>query len=182
MKNFLPVLTIVALFYSCGNANSSAGKKDSTSPGSTVIEKKENWRYYSDTDKMDNKTTFFADCKSLNSVDLSFPYDGGSKLIITLRKGFKGSSNEAILSISKGQFMTSLDRSETIRAKFDDDKPQSFHFGMAKDGSSDYVFLSESSDFILKLKSAKKVMIEVEFYGNGLKQFEFDVTGLDWSK
>jgi len=47
--------------------------------------------------------------------------------------------------------------------------------------SSDVIFLSPESKIIDKLKKAKKVVIEPEFYQAGYQQVSFDVSGLEWN-
>jgi len=142
----------------------------------------ENWRYSIDSsDKMDNSKVAHAMCDADSVIDLQPPYDGGSLVTIQLRHGFQGSGNEAIIYIDKGQFMPSVEDDAAIRVKFDNEKPQSFNYGEASDGSSNYIFIESAKSFITKLKKAKHVIIEAEFYDNGVKQIEFNTDSLKWS-
>lgn len=142
-------------------------------------EKKVNWNYNEDQDKMEGTKQLFASCTSSNSIEFEFPYDGGSTFDILIRN--LGKENEALITVSKGQFMTSIGDSESFKAKFDDEKPMNFTYASSSDGSSDVIFINNSSKFISKLKKAKKVMLEIVFYDAGKKIIEFDTEGLKWN-
>lgn len=143
-------------------------------------EKQSNWNYSEDTDKMEGTKQFFATSTSTNSVDFEFPYDGGSTLNIIIRN--LGKENEAMLSISKGLFLTSISESESFKIKFDGEKASTYYFNSTSDGSSDVVFISNSTKFISKIKKSKKLMLEIPFFDAGNKVFEFNVEGLNWNK
>ncbi|MES1223383.1 MAG: hypothetical protein ABUT20_48255, partial [Bacteroidota bacterium] len=137
--------------------------------------KNEHWSYSNDIDKMDNKKTYYAETSSTNSVEFSAPYDGGSYFRLIVRKSDK---NEILLIASKGQFLSSFNAS--ARIKFDDQKPMTIDFSEPNDGSANTIFLRQANTLISKLKKAKKVILECEFYQDGRKQIEFDVDGLKW--
>jgi hypothetical protein len=92
----------------------------------------------------------------------------------------KNNGNEVILKIDKGQFMGNVSGDAYVRVKFDNTKPQNYYYNEAADGSSNYIFLNAANDFIKKIKTAQKVIIESQFYNNGVKQMEFNVSGLQW--
>jgi DNA-directed RNA polymerase subunit RPC12/RpoP len=143
--------------------------------------KNENWTYKEDnSDKMQKRVIYMATCKSIGKMELSAPYDGGSTMVVIIRNGFKGKANEVIILVDKGQFMSSIDGNEKIRVKFDDEKPASFSFNDAADGSSNYAFLNNSAGFLSKLKKAKHLVVECQFYDNGIRQAEFNTEGLKW--
>lgn len=173
------------LFMAYGSGEDSA--KEETSQEVTAlteqeskIENKPNWTYNEDEDKMEGTKQFFANCTSTNTADFEFPYDGGSTLDIHIRN--LGEGNEALITVSKGQFMTSIGDSESLKAKFDDEKPMNFTYSSASDGSGDVIFINNSSKFISKIKKAKKVMLEVGFFNSGRKVLEFETEGLKWDK
>jgi len=144
------------------------------------VEKKSNWKYAVDTDKMSGTKRYFASTTSTNEIEFEFPYDGGSTFQLVVRN--MGKRNEVLLSVSKGQFMTSIGSSEKIRIKFDDEKPFYVGYNSADDGSMDIIFLNSANKIINKLKKAKKVMIEAPFYDAGRQIIYFDVEGLKWDK
>lgn len=140
-----------------------------------------NWQYSIDSsDKMDNAKVYLADCTAIDPVDLQAPYDGGSVVTLTIRNGFKHHKNEVVVSIDKGQFMPSLEGDQSIEVKFDNEKPQSFSYNDAADGSDNVIFLNNAAQFIKKIKDATHVIIEAEFFENGSKQIEFNTNGLVW--
>lgn len=155
-------------------------QKNEVVDGNSGTLKKENWNYSEGEDKMEGTKQFFASCISINEIEFEFPYNGGSSLSIIIRN--LGNKNEALLTISKGQFMTSVVDSESFKVKFDDEKSTTFYFNSASDGSSDVVFITNSKSFLNKIKQSKKVMIEVPFFNEGSKVFEFNVEGLNWNK
>lgn len=132
------------------------------------------WLSGSYDDSMRGKTVKYYETKSLNKVSFSFPYNGGSTLNIMLVD--RSGSMDAMLKVSKGQFIT-YDR--VILAKFDDGKVERFSIVGASDGSKNVAFIDDSKRFISKLKKAKTVLIEAEFYSDGSHQFSFDVSGLE---
>lgn len=160
--------------------NNESVKVEQTSSDEIEEKKQSNWSYSEDEDKMEGTKQFFASTTSTNIIEFEFPYNGGSNLNIIIRN--LGKENDAVLTISKGQFLTSFSDSQSFKVKFDDEKTSTFYFNSASDGSSDVVFISNSSKFISKIKKAKKVMIEIPFYDSGDKVFEFNVEGLEWNK
>lgn len=152
-----------------------------TSTNEKEEEKKQsNWDYSEDEDKMEGNKQFFASTTSTNTVEFEFPYDGGSNMNIVIRN--LGKENDAILTISKGQFLTSISDGQSFKVKFDNEKTSTFYFASASDGSSDIVFINNSAGFISKIKKAKKIMLEIPFFDAGNKIFEFNVEGLKWDK
>lgn len=138
------------------------------------------WVYSQDESAMDGRKRYFASCRSTNEIEFDFPYNGGSTFTLTLRN--MGRGNEVILEVSKGQFMSSIASSETLRAKFDEDSPLTFSYNSADDGSTDIIFLNNAAKFISKLKKADKLMLEATFYNEGNRIIYFDVAGLKWDK
>lgn len=140
----------------------------------------DNWVYKEDVDKMTSEKQYLAYTTSTNKVDFDFPYNGGSTF--TLGVGNKSKENNIVLLVSKGQFMMSIGYSDTVRIKFDDEKPMDISYSSPSDGSSDRIFLSQANTLISKLKVAKKVMIEAEFFDGGNQIIEFNVEGFKWDK
>jgi hypothetical protein len=145
----------------------------------TQNEPKDPWSYREDLDPMTSTTDYFASVTSTNELDFEFPYNGGSTGTLTVRN--VGEGNEVVLQISKGQFMMSFgDKSLTVR--FDDKPPMTVGYNGTSDGSSDTIFLNSSQNLINNLKTAKKMLIEVEFYNEGNQILEFDVEGFKWDR
>lgn len=135
-----------------------------------------NWEYDSTINKM-GENIKFARVKSTDLVYFDFPYSGGSRGAITIRK--KRGDLDIYFTISKGQIDTGIDETY-IRVKFDDDKPVTYSMSESEDGSSDILFFNNESAFLKKIKKSKKMVVEVPFYQNGFEQFEFKIRNLVW--
>jgi len=150
------------------------------------------WSTRYKNDEMRGTARKFLQTVSDNSVDFDFPYNGGSKMAIILRskntelkEGQKAENlkpNEALLAISKGQFLCNSINNCKISAKFDNDKIQQYSMNEAGDGSADVIFFVNSSSFIKSLQNHKKLIIEADFYQSGPKQFKFDLEGYPTEK
>ena len=150
-------------------------------PSQPVEQQKDKWEYNTTKDEMRGVETKFATIVSENTVNFDFPYDGGSKLILTLRK--KGNEADVMVTISKGQILCGIDDCEAA-FKFDSGAIQSITMVEPDSHASDVLFVmhdNTESKIISSLKKSKKLVIEVPFYQEGKKQFTFDVSGLNWS-
>lgn len=139
------------------------------------------WRYKETKDEMRNKTSYFASKTSDNTIELSFPYQGGSSITLMLRKHSEY-GNDVMFTLSKGQFSCRIDGCN-ISVKFDDGNIEKYAVSEAESGSNDVLFLSgrkSMNKFMGKLKSAKKMVVEFPIYDYGRAQFTFDTQGLEW--
>lgn len=144
-------------------------------------EQEKNWRYETSKDEMRGIESKFATTVSTNTVDFDFPYNGGSKLLLTLRK--RGAEVDVMVAVSKGQILCGIQNCE-VAFKFGNSEVQSVTMSEPDNHSSDLLFISydkTESKIINQLKSSKKLVIEVPFYQEGKKQFTFDVSGLEWN-
>ena len=180
MKKVLIVLGIVFGVILIISVLANLGSTDITKDVKVepIAEKKANWSLSEITDKMTSVKKYYAVCKSTNTIEFQFPYQGGSYFTLTVRNSGKG--NEVVINVSKGQFMPSLNSEESVKVKFDDGKPIDYTYLSASDGSSDVIFLNNENNFIKKLKVSKKLMIETTFFNEGSKIMEFDINGLNW--
>ena len=145
-------------------------KKDSTKRANHIF----NWEYNEKEDPMTSKKDFFATLPSTNTIEFEFPYNGGSKFYLNVRK--KGQI-DIFLNSDKCQFSTR----KSIKVRFDDEKPMTFSFNEPSDGSSNIIFINSEKLFLEKLKKSKKLLIEAEFYNEGLRIIEFYSEGLKWN-
>lgn len=134
------------------------------------------WSYEEDEDKMTSKKTFYAIVNSPTELNFDFPYEG-SAAALTLRH--KRGSTDIILQITKGQFITPMDGTY-IKARFDDLPASSYSCSEPSDNSSTVLFIDNTSRFLSNLKKHRKLIIEAEFYQEGLRQIEFDISNLKW--
>lgn len=136
------------------------------------------WKYGTDTDKMTSNLKFFASINATNKLNFASPYEGGSIATITLRNQDK--KNEVILTIDKGQFICHESDGCPIKVRFDSDPAISFKGGEPSDGSSTALFIDPASKFITHAKKAKKMIVQAEFYEEGVQDMTFNIDGLKW--
>ena len=139
------------------------------------------WQYRETKDEMRDKTSYFASKQSNNTIDLSFPYEGGTIVTLMLRKhGEHG--NDVMFFLSKGQFSCRI-RGCNISVKFNDGNIEKYAVSESETGPNDLLFLSGKENmkkFMNKLKSANKMVVEFSIYDYGSAQFTFDTQGLEW--
>jgi hypothetical protein len=135
------------------------------------------WTYRTTEDKMRESKTKFAELKSLNKAQLGFPYRGGSALQLIIRKSGEAEAN-TVFFLDRGQLPCHTDCK--LIAKFDDDEIKNWEGTGPASSSSDAIFVDEAADFLARLKSAKKLVVEVLVYDHGRVQFTFNVRGLKW--
>ena len=157
-------------------AGNPANTPATSSPSSST--QSSDWRYDEREDKMRNQTTRWAELDSNNRLVFDFPYEGGSTGTLSLRVSPKY-GKDVMLQVSKGQFLCSFEGC-AVHVKFDSGPIESYGAAEAADGSSDVIFIHNYAGFLKKLRTAKKVMIEAQFYRAGWQQLEFSPAGLNW--
>ena len=160
-------------------------KVEEISQPEPVVEEPEilssNWEYDESEDEMRGETSYFASNESINTVELQFPYQGGTRLNILLRDNAKH-GKDIMFIVNKGQIFCGYQDCH-VNIKFDDGEVQRYETTEAEAGSSEVLFLTNNiGGFVKKLKSSKTVTVEVNFYNHGAEQFKFDVYGLEWSR
>lgn len=138
------------------------------------------WSYSKKHDDVRNGDIVTASSRSTNSIDLDFPYAGGTWLTVTVRK-HPAWGTDVYFSINQGQLIChSYDDGCYATVRFDDDPAKRFYLNEPSDNSSDTVFVRGAQGFINKLAKAKKLVVELEFYKSGRPQFTLDVSHLHW--
>lgn len=135
------------------------------------------WHYFFWNDEVRNKKVYTARVASLNSVEFDFPYSGKDSLIISIRK-HPEYGNDVIFHVTRGQFNCSYDNCTDL-INFDG-KLEKLTLVESGDGSSNYIFAKYHDTIIKKLLNSEKVVIELPFYREGKRQFEFATEGLKW--
>ncbi len=102
----------------------------------------------------------------------------GWKVYLTLRK--RPREEVVMLSVHRGVFTCDGHFKTAISVKFDDGPIETFKCVRAGDGSAIVIFLQPEAKFIQKLRKAKKLMVETEFYAEGPRQITFRPAGLSW--
>lgn len=157
-----------------------AEKPTSNNQGaSTPIENLEpkNWTYETSPDELHNKDTKFAITESVNQAYFDFPYNGGSNLMLSIRKNHAGT--DAYITISKGQFVCGASSGCDVAFKFDNGEIMNVTMVGPDSYASDVLFVkldSTEEKIINKIKASKKLIIAPNFYQHGTVQFTFDVS------
>lgn len=137
------------------------------------------WKYANSVDEMSEKQNLFAYCVSNNKVYFDFPYNGGSKMTIIVRK-MGDSNSEVLIMMDKGQFNYSS-KGTPILIKFDDGKIESFNCSNSMNGKLNILFINYPELFIKELKKSSKCKIQGSFYKQDEKVFYFDTKGIAWN-
>lgn len=185
MRKILLLLASAAIVASCSSneksSSSNSAKSDSgveAKAGDEKPEVKKNWTFETDTDKMTSKKVYFASVDATNKLEFDSPYDGGSTASLILRN--KDKADQIMLKVDKGQFICGITDGCAINVRFDNQVAVKFKASAPSDGSSTVLFIEPEKKFIKKLKAAKKMIVQAEFYESGLKTMEFDVDGFKW--
>lgn len=184
------ILTIVGVSFlvlcinMCNSITTSSGTYldsdtaviDTALYGNTSIEvEKKTWSLQTKQDEMDDSKSYWYSLQSDNYANFDFPYEGDSYLTITVR-WMKKYGYDVLLEITDGQMVgDEYNGTNYVRVRFDGGKVQKFYYNEPNDGSSNLVFLRNAQKFIEKCKNAKDIIIEQEFYQEGVHQFKFHV-------
>lgn len=133
------------------------------------------WAISTEKDPMTDSKNIWAKIESDDYVTQSFPYEGYTYASITVRY-MKKYGYDVLIQITKGQITgSSYNGTNYITARFDDGSPQKYYFNESADGSSDVVFIRNTSDFIKRCKKAKDIKIDLPLYQGGRPVFSFHV-------
>ncbi|EIZ78251.1 hypothetical protein WSK_3133 [Novosphingobium sp. Rr 2-17] len=157
-------------------SSSSVASADTPETAETS-EPETKWSYSENKDELRGSTTYLASIASENTVEFGFPYTGDQHLTITMRKG-KAFGDDVYFEIERGQFICGIyDCDGTISF---DGKAEKLSLVPPEDHSTTILFAKHGSAIIKKLKAAKKVVVELQFYQEGNRQFTFETAGLKW--
>lgn len=141
------------------------------------IKERSAWSYSESKDELRGKTTYHARVVSDNSVQFDFPYNGGARLTMTVRKSPQYGS-DVIFRISKGQYTCGLYNCKGAISF--DGRSEALTLTTPADHSSDVLFATYGDAIIRKLKNSDRTIVELPFYQEGNRQFVFDTTNLEW--
>lgn len=153
----------------------ACGKTEDTKKSTTQIP---TWKAHEVVDKMDGSRFRFTDIRSINKIDMQFPYKGGSAAEIAVME-----NGNVRIDITKGQVMCRSWDGCTVRVKFDDGAVMNFSAVGPDNGQSGHLYLTSgkysdsAAKFIKSLETAQRVMISLEVYQEGWPVWEFAVAG-----
>ena len=191
-KISVAAVAMVALVCSCASCGSNQGANSQSSDSESIIAEVEsvaeednsstNWSYSSKIDEMDDSKSEWWTLRSLEPVDLDFPYNE-QYVYITVRK-MKKYGTDVIVSVNSGQIHgNEYGGTNYIAMRFDGAPMEKWYFSEADDASSEAVFIKKTQAMIKKLEASKDIMLEIPFFDNGRKVVKFKpVSPLDLSK
>lgn len=136
------------------------------------------WRYSESADDMGRGTVRNAVVRSVNSEEFEFPYRGAQRGALQIRK-HPVHGTDVIFFIERGQFMCEVYHCN-LNVRYDERPPVEVHAAKPADMKTTMVFLPNAKSLIRELHRSKKLRIEANYYNNGSRVFEFDVSGLEW--
>lgn len=174
------LIGIVAIVFLKGCLNGYLSNSEERSKKKTTAAvNTENWTYDIDEVGIDKTKSIYAINRSINSLDLKFPYNGSNHGSLVIRK--MKNKIEILLSIDKGQIIGEIYNIKG-KIKFDNSNSFSFTANKSNDGSSNIVFIKNPSAILEKIRKSKKMLVEVELYNNGIQVIEFNIDGFKLEK
>ena len=163
--------------------SNSASTGDVVDAGKAIVpppspEPPSNWTYSTEKDEMRGTESNFAQVEAHDTINLDFPY-GEQRGRILVRKSAKFGF-DVLVGVPSGQVMCNSFSNSHISVKFDSSPIRKYGCTDASDGSSSMVFIEGAKGFLANLKKSKRVVIEAEFFQNGLQQMTFETANLKW--
>lgn len=134
------------------------------------------WTYSSTSDKFKG-TVHKASILSPTRLEFAYPYSGGSTATLTVRQ--KDNTLHIYVEVSKGQFNRSFQGGNALIA-FDNAPAKNYPLLAAANGRANIVFLDADKRFIDRLKRSARMLMTMEFQGQGKHQLAFRTAGLRW--
>lgn len=136
------------------------------------------WAYFNDKDEMRGTESRYAQLEGSNTINLDFPYgEQRGRMVVRQSAQF---GFDILVGVESGQIMCNSFSRSYVNVKFDDGPIQRFGCNDASDGTNNMVFIEGAKGFLAKLKKSEKVIVEAEFFQNGMQQLAFDTANLKW--
>lgn len=117
------------------------------------------WSYDAVEDKMGGGKVFTAELRSTNTLRFGYPYEGGQKATLLLRKHPRYGI-EAILSVPRGQFMCSAGGHNCmVLISFDGGRPTSYTVALPSDYSTNALFVRGAPSLVRRLPRTRTVRL-----------------------
>lgn len=136
------------------------------------------WNYEESQDAMGRGKIKHASVKSINQVQFDFPYKGAQRATLMLR-AHPQHGKDIILTVERGQFLCSVSGCK-VNVRFGAGKPVTYRAAESADHNTTILFIKGYDQFVTNTKKVDKIKIEAQFYQEGSRVFEFDVSGLKW--
>ncbi len=119
--------------------------------------------------------TVTASITSSNEVQFGFPYGGRQHAWLHIRKHPRY-GRDVILTIERSQFICRIGGCSVL-VRFDDGQTARYSASEPADHSNNTLFITPFGRFTSNLAKAKRLRIEAQFYQEGARVLEFDVSG-----
>lgn len=139
------------------------------------------WSYSATPDPMSSQVNRTASIQSEGTISLGFPYEGAQYGTLMIRDHPQW-GRDVMLSVNEGQFNCNSYDGCTVRIRFDDAAATTWSAVEPSDNSSNLIFIRPAARFVSRMRAAKKVLIQAEFYNNGVQTFEFEVGGFSQAR
>jgi hypothetical protein len=113
--------------------------------------------------------------RSTYSFELDFPHRGMHYGYLAIRKHPRHGT-DVMVYVDDGQLHCTYNDCK-ISVRFDADKPRSFAVTGPADASSSTWFVDDKNRFLARLSKADNVIVELQFYRQGIRTLKFETTG-----
>lgn len=168
---------LLAILVICPTSLSAEGFTKPLSIRTVRQAKPNQWVYATTSDKFKG-TVYKATIQSPTRLEFAYPYSGGSVATLTIRE--KDKATHVYVEVSKGQFNRSF-QGGNARITFDGEPARNYPLLAAANGRANIIFLDADKRFIGKLKQSSRMLMTMEFQGQGKHQLEFKTAGLQWN-
>lgn len=135
------------------------------------------WETRETRDEMRGTTTRLACIEASSPLNLSFPYAEAEAGFCFRDSPEHG--HDAFFRVTEGQILCGFDGCR-VSVRFDDGPVEELR-ALGGASSSEVLFMRDADGFARRALRASRFVIEVEFYGNGRRQVEFEnAGGLVW--
>ncbi|MFD2570507.1 hypothetical protein ACFSUS_07670 [Spirosoma soli] len=134
------------------------------------------WQYEKTVDRAGG-TVYKATLPSTNVLQFEYPYTGGSIVTLTLRR--KGGDTYAYLEVSKGMFTRSF-QGGNANIQFDGKRAVAYSLSAAANGRANIVFFDAEQRLIGQIRTAKAMVVQLQFAGQRPREIRFNTAGLRW--
>jgi hypothetical protein len=171
------VSVIVSMLSGSYGVLTRSGFTESVQKAGVQQAKPNEWTYSTTSDKFKG-TIHKAAIQSPTRLKFAYPYAGGSTATLTVRE--KDNTTHVYIEVSKGQFNRSF-QGGNARIAFDNEPARNYPLLAAANGRANIIFLDADKQFIGKMKRTTRMLVTVEFQGQGKHQLTFNTAGLKWN-
>ena len=161
----------------CISQTDNGGSSVSTSPGTGAAGEqgvviKYAWQFSEEKDDFDGRESQFCIISSNDYIKAAF---GTEKPVLQVR--VRNKKETAIIIHADGVVFGHPEGDNKVRIKFDDEEPFKVGFDGSADSSGDTIFLRSTPKIMSKLKTAKKLTLELPVFMESGQRASFDIEG-----